>query len=201
MRRCCALLAILLASCGGGGTEASDDGPGGDGPPGAGGDGPPGGVGEPAALAGITLAHNQVRAMVTTATPLPPLEWDPMLAATAAAWVAMCRDQDAPAGLIDHNPDRSAGAPYYVGENVFGAGGSPGAGTAAQAVDRWASERASYNYANNTCSGTCGHYTQIVWRTTRKLGCAIGTCPNLTFRTSLLCDYGPGGNTGGQRPY
>ena len=113
----------------------------------------------------------------------------------------MCRDTDAPAGLIDHNPNRSVGHPYYVGENVFGAGGGAGTGTAQQAVNLWASEAANYNYANNTCSGVCGHYTQIVWRDTRKLGCAIGDCPNLTYRTSLVCDYGPGGNIGGQRPY
>jgi hypothetical protein len=201
-------LAIALASssCDGGGGTADPDG---GGPPGDGappGDGCPGGqitdgVGEPAALAGITRAHNVVRAMTSPCTPLPPLQWDPQLAATAAAWVAMCRDQDAPAGLIDHNPNRSQGAPYYVGENVFGAGGAPGAGTAQQAVKLWADEGAKYNYANNTCNGVCGHYTQIVWRDTRKIGCAIGDCPNLQFRTSLVCDYGPGGNIGGQRPY
>jgi pathogenesis-related protein 1 len=68
-------------------------------------------------------------------------------------------------------------------------------------VDRWASERTNYDYATNTCNGICGHYTQIVWRATRKLGCAVGVCQNLTYRTSLVCNYGPGGNVGGQRPY
>ena len=158
----------------------------------------PGGVGEPAELAGITLYHNQVRAMVQTATPLPALQWDPALAATAAAWVAMCQDNDAPAGLIDHNPNRSNGHPYYVGENVYGAGGNA---TAQQAVTSWASEGANYNYATNTCSGVCGHYTQIVWRTTLKVGCAKGTCAGFTYPNSIVCDYGPGGNIGGQKPY
>jgi hypothetical protein len=140
--------------------------------------------------------------MVATSDPLPPLTWDPMLAATAAAWVAMCRDQDAVAGLIDHNPDRSTGFPYYVGENVFGAGGAPGPGTAQLAVSTWASEGTKYDYATNTCSsGTCGHYTQLVWRATLALGCAVGDCPSLTFRTALVCDYGPGGNVGSARPY
>lgn len=184
-----ALLGIALAACGGDSTP--------DGTP----DGAPGGTGEPVNLIGITAAHNQVRAMVTAATPLPPLEWDPALAATAAAWVARCRDQDAPTGLIDHNPDRSAGAPYYVGENVFGSSGAPRPGVVQQAVSAWASEGASYDYASNTCSGTCGHYTQLVWRDTLKVGCALGDCPGLTFETSLVCDYGPGGNVNGQRPY
>jgi hypothetical protein len=205
-RRLCVGLIVLVA-CGGEG--AVIDGPmtGGDGPQQPPADAPPsdgsppdvpGGVGEPADLTGITLFHNQVRAMVQTATPLPPLAWDSALAATAAAWVAMCRDQDAPIGLIDHNPNRSVGHPYYVGENIFGSGG---AGTAQQAVNLWAAEKASYDYATNTCSGTCGHYTQIVWRSTVKLGCARGTCPGLTFGNSIVCNYGPGGNVGGQRPY
>lgn len=158
----------------------------------------PGGIGEPAELQGITLYHNQVRAAVQTATPLPPLEWDPALAQTAAAWAAMCRDTMAPMGLIDHNPNRSQGHPYYVGENIFGSGGNA---TAQQAVNAWAAEKANYNYANNTCNGICGHYTQIVWRSTVKLGCAKNTCAGLTYGSSIVCNYGPGGNAGGQRPY
>lgn len=157
----------------------------------------PGGVGEPAELMGITLYHNQVRAAVVTSTPLPPYEWDPTLAATAAAWIAKCTDTMAPIGLIDHNPDRSVGHPYYVGENVFGAGGGA---TAKQAVDLWASEKANYNYDTGACSGVCGHYTQIVWRTSVKLGCAKGTCAGFTYPTSIVCNYGPGGNSGG-KPY
>jgi pathogenesis-related protein 1 len=185
-----ALLGIALAACGG--DDGTQDGTLRD---------APGGAGEPAELAGITAAHNQIRAMVATATPLPPLEWDPALAATAAAWVAMCRDQEAPTGLIDHNPNRSTGSPYYIGENAFGAGGAPAANSGQQAVSLWASEGASYDYATNTCNGNCGHYTQIVWRATLKLGCAVGDCPSLAYRTALICDYGPGGNTSNQRPY
>jgi len=157
---------------------------------------------EPAMLAGITQAHNDVRAMVSPQDPLPPLVWDAQLAAVASAWVAMCRDTAAPQGLIDHNPDRSVGQPSYIGENVFGGSGPPSVSAVAQAVQLWASEGASYDYATNSCSGgTCGHYTQIVWRATRKLGCALGDCPGLTYRTSLVCNYGPGGNVNGQRPY
>lgn len=158
-------------------------------------------AGEPAALAGITAAHNQVRAMVSPGDPLPALAWDAELAATAAAWIAMCRDQEAPMGLLDHNAGRSSGHPYYVGENIYGSGGAPGGNLAQQVVDLWAAEQANYNYAANTCNGVCGHYTQIVWRGTAKVGCAIGDCPGLTFRTSVVCDYGPGGNVNGQRPY
>jgi hypothetical protein len=160
----------------------------------------PGGVGEPSELMGITLFHNQVRAAVQTATPLPPLEWDPSLAANAKAWAMMCNNTDGTPQIMDHSTAafRSMGQPYYVGENIFASGGDA---TPQAAVNLWASEGANYNYANNTCSGsTCGHYTQVVWRATVKLGCAKQNCPAIQFPSTILCDYGPGGNSGG-KPY
>lgn len=192
----------FVAACGGG-TLGDDDNTPTDGTnnptdgPGTTGDGPrdiPGGVGEPPELAGMTLFHNQVRANVQTANPLPFLTWSDSLAATAAAWAAQCIDQDQPIGLIDHNDGRSTGHPYYVGENIFGSGGSA---SAQQAVDLWAAEGANYSYPSGACSGVCGHYTQIVWRTTLEVGCALHDCPNLNFGSSIVCDYGPGGNSGG----
>jgi pathogenesis-related protein 1 len=196
------VLALCLAACGGtldngmppGGNPDGNNPPGGDGGPTV---DVPGGVGEPAALVGITLAHNEARAAVTTATPLPSLTWSPALAATAAAWLAQCQDTDAPIGLIDHNPGRSNGHPYYVGENIYGSGGGA---DPLQAVELWVSEQDNYNYEANTCNGVCGHYTQVVWRETREVGCAVGTCAGLQFGNAIVCDYGPGGNSGG-RPY
>jgi pathogenesis-related protein 1 len=163
----------------------------------------PGGVGEPPELVGITLAHNQVRAMVDTTGvrggSLPPLQWDPNLAAYAKQWVMMCRDVDAPIGLVDHDPDRSNVAGYaHIGENIYA---SSGTATGSDAVMLWAGEKASYDYASNACNGVCGHYTQVVWRDTQKVGCAVYSCARLTYPSTIVCDYGPEGNIGGQRPY
>jgi pathogenesis-related protein 1 len=154
------------------------------------------GVGEPAELAGMTLYHNQARLAENASPPLPQLTWDPALAQIAADWGAKCQDVDQPIGLIDHNPGRSATYPTYVGENIYG-----GASSAQAAVDLWMTEKPNYNYAANSCSGVCGHYTQIVWRNTVKVGCAISHCPSLRFSDSIICDYGPGGNYNGTRPY
>ncbi len=153
-------------------------------------------VGEPPGLEGTTAAHNAVRAQVGVG----PLAWDPALAAIAAAWAAQCHDTEAPIGLIDHNPGRSAGYPTYVGENIYGAGGQA-SGT--DAVRLWVSEQANYDHATNTCAAgqICGHYTQVVWRNTTKIGCALHDCPGLQYGSSVVCDYGPGGNVGGQAPY
>lgn len=152
------------------------------------------GDGEPAELAGIVDAHNAVRRQVQTAPALDDLVWDDALAATARAWVATCRDQEAPTGLIDHNPARG----QNVGENVFG---SSGGATAQQAVTSWANEKNDYDYSTNTCSGVCGHYTQIVWRSTTNVGCALGSCTNLTYSSTIVCNYSPAGNVGNQKPY
>jgi uncharacterized protein YkwD len=148
---------------------------------------------EPAELAGTTAAHNDVRA----AHGVPPLIWDEELAATARQWAEQCIDSEAPAGLVDHNEDRSEGYPVYVGENIFG---STAATTGVAAVDAWAAEEADYDYDSNTCSGVCGHYTQVVWAATTHVGCGIADCSGLTFGHTVVCNYAPGGNDG-SRPY
>lgn len=190
-----AAVALILVACGGddGGSPGTVDSstPPRDGNPAD----VPGGVGEPPELQGITLLHNQVRAMVDTATPLPPLTWSNELAATAAAWVAQCKSTGGQ--LLDHNADRSVGHPYYVGENIYA---SSGTATAQGAVQAWAAEKAQYTYPNGYSPQT-GHYTQLVWRDTREVGCALGDCPALQYGSTIVCDYGPGGNVGGQAPY
>jgi len=153
---------------------------------------------EPPELAGIVAAHNTVR----TGVGVGPLAWDGSLAATAAAWASTCTDTAAPLGLLDHNPNRSSGHPWYVGENIYASSGA-GAATASGAVSAWAAEVADYDYATNSCAAgkVCGHYTQVVWSTTTRVGCARRECPTLTYQSTIVCDYGPGGNITGTRPY
>jgi pathogenesis-related protein 1 len=90
------------------------------------------------------------------------------------------------------DPDLAA-----IAQNIYGTSG-PAEGT--EAVQLWLDEESSYDYDSNTCSAACGHYTQIVWSTTTKLGCAVHNCPALGFGNTVICDYAPGGNDGG-RPY
>lgn len=150
--------------------------------------------GEPPGLEGILAAHNDARA----AKGLNPLVWDEDLEAIAQAWGATCTDNEAPAGLIDHNAGRSDTYPEYVGENIYA---SSGQSSGPAAVAAWMSEEADYDYDTNSCSAVCGHYTQIVWADTTKVGCAIANCPSLQFSWGVVCNYAPGGNVSGQRPY
>ena len=64
----------------------------------------------------------------------------------------------------------------------------------------WMGEAPAYDYAANNIDDA-GHYTQVVWRASVRIGCAIVDCPNVRFRTTALCDYAPGGNITNQKPY
>lgn len=151
------------------------------------------GAGEPPGLAGITKAHNDARATEGVA----PLTWDPALAAVAQAWADACVDNKAPTGLIDHNEGRSDNYPGYVGENIYGASGNA---SAQAAVSSWMSEKADYNYATGSCASgkACGHYTQVMWAKSTKLGCGLSKCAGLKFGNAIVCNYSPGGNNGGK---
>jgi pathogenesis-related protein 1 len=69
-------------------------------------------------------------------------------------------------------------------------------------VDSWGSERADYDYKNNSCATgkMCGHYTQVVWKTTTTVGCAIAVCEDSREQV-WVCQYQPPGNWVGEKPY
>ena len=141
--------------------------------------------------------HNAVRARAVPPppSPLPQLTWSAEAAAVAEAWAANC--------VYQHNAGRGP-----RGENIA-ANTPPGSQTLASIVGLWASEAADYDYANNTCAPgkECGHYTQLVWRDTLRVGCAHRTCTaNSPFGGGAswdfwVCDYEPPGNFVGQKPY
>ncbi|WP_375755899.1 CAP domain-containing protein [Corallococcus exercitus] len=141
-------------------------------------------------------AHNAARAAAkpTPSPALEPLTWDPAVAEVAQKWADQC--------IYDHNAGRG-----NAGENIAAA--TPGHWDAKGAVQDWVSEAADYDYASNTCragAGKCGHYTQVVWRNTRRLGCATKRCTGNspvggTTWDFWVCNYAPPGNYPGQRPY
>jgi pathogenesis-related protein 1 len=139
-------------------------------------------------------AHDAVRASAQPppSPPLPPLAWDATVASVASGWAAGC--------VFGHN----TGAGY--GENIAATGQA--VVTPTDIVSLWSAEAPSYDYATNTCDAgqVCGHYTQLVWRASTSLGCALQMCTtgspfgggNWWF---AVCDYSPPGNIIGQRPY
>jgi pathogenesis-related protein 1 len=132
----------------------------------------------------IVERHNYWRAQVGVA----PLEWSNELARVADAWARKLK--------LDGCAFRHSSTDY--GENLFR--GTTGYYSAADAVDDWADERHDYNYATNSCKPgeVCGHYTQIVWAKTTRVGCAKTTCNGMD---TWVCNYDPPGNYIGQKPY
>lgn len=119
---------------------------------------------------------------------LKPLKWDVKLA-RYAQWWANQRRQDC--ALIHSR------GPY--GENLFWGSGNRWSPT--QAAFGWLSEARSYNYRSNSCNAEmCGHYTQIVWKNTQRIGCAHVIC-NGGAGVFLTCNYDPPGNFLGMKPY
>jgi pathogenesis-related protein 1 len=117
------------------------------------------------------------------------LEWSEEMAELAADWAKKLKRKGCG---WEHRPDNK------FGENLFK--GTAGAFDAAYVVDAWASEKADYNYAKNKCKPgkMCGHYTQIVWNTTTKVGCAKIECDGMDI---WVCNYDPPGNWVGEKPY
>ncbi|HTW72142.1 MAG TPA: CAP domain-containing protein, partial [Acetobacteraceae bacterium] len=67
-----------------------------------------------------------------------------------------------------------------------------------QVVGAWADEARDYDIRTNRCTSVCGHYTQIVWRATRWVGCGVAAAAGQEI---WVCEYDPPGNVIGYRPY
>ena len=98
--------------------------------------------------------------------------------------------------LVARGCPRIAARTPITGENLFEVVGPPADEN--QVVDAWAAERSAYDYRKNSCSARCGHYTQIVWRDTRQVGCGVA---QKNRREIWVCNYDPPGNIMGERPY
>lgn len=118
----------------------------------------------------ILQAHNDKRALHGVQL----LTWDSELAKYAANYAAnsfSCNNVQ----LIHSN------GPY--GENLaagYTGGYSP--------VNAWYDEISQYDYNNPGFSEATGHFTQLVWKDTSKVGCAKVTCNN-EWRQYTICEY------------
>ena len=136
-------------------------------------------------------AHNIIR----IALQLRPLEWSDILAESAHTWALKLIKNEC---RMQHEIGITYGENIYVSwttdSNQKTLLNSP-----SEVVKRWSSEVSDYDYIKNTCreNTECGHYTQIVWRNTRKVGCAVQTCTTATRITDVwVCRYDPAGNNG-----
>ncbi|MDP1824722.1 MAG: CAP domain-containing protein [Archangium sp.] len=142
---------------------------------------------------GLLTAHDGVRAnaMPVPSPALPAMRWSPSAQALAEEWASRCN-------FMHRDPNT-------LGENLSAATREF---TPAEVVGLWAGERVDYTYATDTCrlGKACGHYTQIVWRSSVGLGCAQQRCTTGNPLGSgawffFVCNYDPPGNYLGQKPY
>ncbi|XP_072530177.1 GLIPR1-like protein 1 [Salminus brasiliensis] len=147
--------------------------------------------------------HNRHRSAVQPpASNMRYMTWDEGLAVTARAWARNC--------LFIHNThlkEKGKAHPVFtsLGENLW-------AGTKfslKSAIEGWVNEVKDYQYNTMSCNKVCGHYTQVVWASTYKVGCAVQFCPNGVEQTTFhptpavlfVCNYATAGNYKHQKPY
>lgn len=144
---------------------------------------------EPESMKGMTERHNYWREKVG----VKPLVWSNALAEYAAKWAQELATRNC---KMEHRPIDGKWARIY-GENLYWSMGL--VNVAPSVVDSWGEEIEFYNEKTGKCEGgVCGHYTQIVWKNTTALGCAVAKCGNQEI---WVCNYNPPGNYVGERPY
>ncbi len=137
----------------------------------------------------MLASHNQVRA----AAQVPPLQWDSRLAAQAQTYAR----QLAPLGNLTHSVRELRPG---QGENLWM--GTAGAFQPEAMIGSWASERSWFRpgiFPNVSTTGDwtdVAHYTQMIWRTTTRVGCGLHSSDRWDF---LVCRYAPAGNVTGQQ--
>ena len=130
-------------------------------------------------------AHNQARSQYGVA----PLAWDEGLARDAREYAQFL----ARTGRFEHDPQRGRRPPQ--GENLWM--GTRTAYSYAQMIGHLVGERRFYRpgrFPDVSRTGEwshVGHYTQIVWPTSRQFGCATASNRSHDY---LVCRYLPAGN-------
>ncbi|KAL4797381.1 CAP domain-containing protein [Aspergillus venezuelensis] len=116
------------------------------------------------------------------------LTWNDTLADFARNWAKTC--------AWEHS-----GSPY--GENL-----AYGYSTSLSSITAWADEAAHYDFSKPTgFTEETGHFTQLVWKSTRQVGCAAVDCGVTDLQGAsgngmaqgwyVVCEYLPGGNVVG----
>ena len=158
----------------------------------------------------ILAVHNSERAAVK----VPLLVWSDKLAADAATWadhMTVTREFvhcGATPGCDTHGEGENMQAETYF---------MPNAPSTTKLQAGWVNEKNYYQkWATNSLPKTAnwtgwfpGHYNQMVWNTTKEVGCATGFTPVLPHTAFgdnlhgvyLICRYSPAGNIDGQKPY
>jgi len=142
---------------------------------------------------GFTDSILQHHAIFRSELHLPSLTWSAELASDALVWATHL----AKVNKGEHDPAVRG----KEGENIWwGTAGAYGPG---EMVDFWASERKDFVYGvfpdcRTSHSAVVGHYTQMIWKNTQSVGCALVSNGKMDY---LVCRYAVPGNILGEKPY
>ncbi|XP_049528389.1 Golgi-associated plant pathogenesis-related protein 1-like [Dermacentor silvarum] len=81
------------------------------------------------------------------------------------------------------------------GENLYFGSSGPTRLNGKSIVDRWYMEICHYDYRNPIYKPRTGHFTQVVWKATRRIGIGFATSSN--GNDYVACFYTPGANVPG----
>lgn len=140
----------------------------------------------------LLVEHNRAR----DEAGVPRLAWSSKLAREALGWAEVLARE----GRMRHSTNEESGG---AGENLWM--GSAGYYGPERMIGAFVDEKRVYRHvpfsAQVSATGQwqdVGHYTQVVWRDTREVGCAIARGAKDDF---LVCRYWPAGNWMGELAY
>lgn len=139
----------------------------------------------------MLAAHNAERARLR----LPALKWNRKLESEAGQWARTLSRK----GMLQHAGGATRNG---TGENLWM--GSSGHWQVEAMVGMFLDEKRNYRHGafpNISRTGNwadVGHYSQIVWRDTKEVGCAVSTARG---NDVLVCRYWPAGNVWGEKAY
>ncbi len=132
----------------------------------------------------LLAAHNAERIKFGS----PALVWNSKLAADAEKWASHLAKSDS----FEHDEKTDQGENLWMGDSA--------AYKPDEMVGLWISEsklfkRGVFPAVSRSSDWTdVGHYTQLIWPTTRHIGCAVGHGNGNDY---LVCRYDPAGNVAG----
>jgi len=119
---------------------------------------------------------------------VPPLKLDKKLSSYAEEWAKKLARED----TFEHRTNQELGENLYCSWSSNPKAKCPGD----KPVDSWYSEIKKYNFGAEPTNLSSGHFTQVVWKNSKKLG--IGKAKNKNGKTIVVANYEPAGNWIGQ---
>ncbi|CAO3611543.1 unnamed protein product [Cunninghamella blakesleeana] len=120
----------------------------------------------------ILKIHNKYRSKHRA----PALKWDKAIASFAQSHSRKC--------VFQHSGKKGYGENIAMGYRSWN-----------DVINAWYNEEKDYDYNNPVFGSGTGHFTQVVWKGTKKIGCGVTSCNGSKYYS---CNYKAPGNYYGE---